>query len=96
MWFEKAFAFNRKRVPEAIAAYPLDERRTSRYTFTTLKALKGYFRAWLAEEEIEELVENAKIGFTQRAGCSDEETRLQFLKKCEYKLVRLLRSGAAA
>ena len=96
MWFEKAFAFNRKRVPEAIAAYPLDERRTSRYTFTSMKSLKGYFEAWLGEEEIEELVENAKIGFTRRAGCSDEETRLQFLKKCEYQLVRLLRSGAAA
>lgn len=98
MWLDKAFAFsrNRKTVPQAIAAYPLDERRTSRYTFTSLKALRGYFSAWLPEEEIEELVENAKIGFTRRAGCSEEETRLQFLKKCEYQMVRLLRSGAAA
>ena len=96
MWLENAFAFNRKRVPQDIVAYALDERRTNRYTFTSLKALRGYFGAWLAEDEIEDLVENAKIGFTHRAGCSEEETRLQFLKKCEYKLVRLLRSGAAA
>lgn len=96
MWLEKVFAFNRKKVPQVIEAYTLDERRTSRYTFTSLKALRSYFGAWLAEEEIEELVEKAKIGFTHRAGCSDEETHLQFLKKCEYQMVRLLRNGAAA
>lgn len=96
MWLEKAFSFSRKKVPRAIAAYALDERRTNRYTFTSLKALRSYFGAWLPEDEIEELVEKAKIGFTRRAGCSEEETRLQFLKKCEYQLVRLLRSGAAA
>ena len=96
MWLEKAFSFNRKPVPGPISEYALDERRTGRYTFTSLKALRGYFGAWLAEEEIEELVETAKIGFVQRAGCSEEETRLQFLKKCEYQMVRLLRNGAAA
>jgi len=96
MWFEKAFAFNRKKVPQAIVAHTLDERRTHRYTFTSMKALRGYFGAWLADEEIEDLIETAKMGFTERAGCSDEETRLQFLKKCEYQAVRLLRSGAAA
>jgi hypothetical protein len=96
MWLEKAFAFKRKTVPRPIPDYALDERRTNRYTFTSMKALRGYFRSWLADEEIEDLVENAKIGFTHRAGCSEEETRLQFLKKCEYQLVRLLRNGAAA
>lgn len=96
MWFAKAFPFNRKTVPQPIRTYELDERRTDRYTFTSLKALRNYFGTWLADEEIEELVENAKIGFVTRAGCSEEETHLQFLKKCEYKLVRLLRSGAAA
>jgi hypothetical protein len=96
MWLEKVFSFNRKKVPQVIVAYALDERRTSRYTFTSLKALRGYFNAWLAEEEIEDLVEKAKLGFTPRAGCSEDETRLQFLKKCEYQMVRLLRNGAAA
>ena len=79
--------------PVAIADYRLDERRTDRYTFTTLKALVKYFMAWLPKELIKEKVELAKQGFVPRAGISEEETRLQFLKKCEYMLVRLLRSG---
>ena len=84
------------RMTGEMSSYKLDERRTDRYTFTSLKALNRYFSAWLPEEEIEDLVNEAKGGFKTRNGCSDEETRLQFLKKCEYNLVRLLRSGAAA
>ena len=82
--------------PQAIVDYPLDERRTDRYTFTTLKALEKYFRAWLPKDMIREQVERAKVGFVRRADASDEETRLQLIKKCEYMLVRLLRSGVAA
>lgn len=96
MWFDKAFSFNRKEVPQEITAYALDERRTNRYTFTSMKALQSYFMTWLPEEEIAQMVENAKSGFVVRQGSSSEETRLQFLKKCEYLLVRELRSGAAA
>jgi hypothetical protein len=73
---------------------PVEERRTDRYTFTSRKALNRYFSAWMEEEEIEEVVEAAKIGFIVRKGCDEELTRLQFLKKCEYALVRLIRSGA--
>jgi hypothetical protein len=103
MWFAKAFPFSRKGapasrqdVPEEISAYALDERRTNRYTFTSMKALQGYFSTWLAEEDIRQVVEDARIGFVVRRGASQEETRLQFLKKCEYSMVRMLRSGAAA
>lgn len=86
---------HKKGLPGNLSDYPLDERRTNRYTFTSVKALSRYFSAWLAKEEIEAMVDEAKIGFKNRHGCSDDETRLQFLKKCEYSLVRLLRSGAA-
>jgi hypothetical protein len=96
MWLGNVFAFNKKKAPQVIPAYDLDERRTHRYTFTSMKALRGYFSTWLPEERIEELVENAKIGFVPRSGNSEEETRLQFLKKCEYQMVRLLRSGTPA
>jgi hypothetical protein len=74
-------------------AYQLDERRTDNYTFTNLKGLVRYFSTWLDEEDIDEVVKNSKQGFTVRAGCDNEETKLQLLKKCEYALVRILRKG---
>lgn len=95
MWFQSVLPFRRKAVPQAISAYALDERRTNRYTFTSKKALIRYFSTWLSTEEIDGLVEDAKSGFTVRLGCNEEESRLQFLKKCEYSAVRLLRAGAA-
>ncbi|MBW8889137.1 MAG: hypothetical protein JF616_15390 [Fibrobacteres bacterium] len=74
-------------------AYQLDERRTDNYTFTNLKGLIRYFSSWLEDEEIDEVIENSKVGFQVRTGCSAEETKLQMIKKCEYALVRILRRG---
>jgi hypothetical protein len=73
---------------------PVEERRTDRYTFTSRKALDRYFSAWVDEDEIEEVVEAARIGFIVRKGCDEALTRLQFLKKCEYALVRRIRGRA--
>ena len=74
-------------------AYELDERRTDNYTFTNLKGLIRYFSSWLEDEEIDEVIEKSKTGFTVRTGCSTEETKMQMIKKCEYALVRILRRG---
>jgi hypothetical protein len=74
-------------------AYQLDERRTDNYTFTNLKGLVRYFSTWLDEEDIDEVIENSKVGFVVRAGSSNEATKLQLIKKCEYALVRILRKG---
>lgn len=74
-------------------AYQLDERRTDNYTFTNMKGLVRYFSTWLDEEDIGEVIENSKVGFTVRAGCDANETKLQMIKKCEYALVRILRKG---
>ena len=73
--------------------YQLDERRTDSYTFTNMKGMIRYFSTWLDEEDIDEVIENSKVGFTVRIGCSNEETKLQMIKKCEYALVRILRKG---
>ncbi len=73
--------------------YQLDERRTDNYTFTNMKGLIRYFSSWLDDEDIDEVIENSKVGFTVRIGCSNEETKLQMIKKCEYALVRILRKG---
>ena len=74
-------------------AYQLDERRTDNYTFTSMKGLVRYFSSWLEEEDIEEVIENSKVGFRPRTGCDNDETKLQMIKKCEYALVRILRRG---
>ena len=76
--------------------YALDERRTDRYTFTSLKGLMRYFSTWMDEEEIQEIVDGSKTGFKLRTGSSKEETNLQLIKKCEYALVRMLRKGMGA
>jgi hypothetical protein len=75
--------------------YKLDDRRTDNYTFTSIKGLSRYFESFLDEEEIEEVIENAKIGFLIRGETSNEETKLQLIKKCEYALVRILRKGGS-
>ncbi len=75
------------------STYTLDERRTSNYTFTSMKGLSHYFSSWLEEEEVHQVIENAKVGFTIRDGISNEETKLQMIKKCEYALVRIMRKG---
>ena len=73
--------------------YKLDDRRSDNYTFTSIKGLSRYFSSWLDDEEIESVIEVAKVGFLLRAGTSNQETKLQFIKKCEYALVRILRKS---
>ncbi len=77
----------------SFGAYRLDERRTDNYTFPTMKGLVRYFATWLDEEDIADVIENAKTGFVVRTGCDAHETKLQMIKKCEYALVRILRKG---
>ncbi|GEM_PF-1925149 len=74
-------------------SYELDNRRTENYTFTSLKGLTRYFSSWLDEEDIEEVIESAKVGFQIRTGTANAVTKLQLIKKCEYALVRILRKG---
>jgi hypothetical protein len=73
--------------------YKLDERRTDTYTFTSIKGIYQYFSSWLDKEEIKDIIEDAKSGFTHRSGASKEIDELQFIKKCEYLLVRTLRKS---
>lgn len=82
-----------QRRPATFGAYQLDERRTDNYTFLNMKGLVRYFSTWLDEEDIDEVIQASKTGFTVRAGCDNEETKLQMIKKCEYALVRILRRG---
>ncbi len=72
--------------------WKLEERRSDNYTFTSLKELIRFFSNWLPPEEIEDIIAACKENFFERKGYSASETKLQLVKKCEYRLVRLLKS----
>ena len=68
---------------------PLDRAET-KFTFTSQDALAAHFRQWLRIDLIETVIETEKAVFVVRKECSLEETRLQFLKKCEASLTRAI------
>ena len=74
--------------PWGVGQLPTDG--ATKYTFMTMEALVGHFSQWLPLERIYQIIENEKQVFFVRKEVSLEETRLQFLKKCEGTLTRAL------
>jgi hypothetical protein len=72
---------------------PVEERRTNRYIFASMKALIRYFSPWYAAEDLEAVIREAQAGFVARQDASQEETHLQVIKKCEFILVQRLQAG---
>lgn len=66
------------------------EREEIKYTFTSQESLVSHFAQWFPQDWIRSLIEAEKEVFVVRRECSLEETRLQFLKKCENSLLRWL------
>ena len=60
------------------------------FAFTTMEGLVGHFAQWLPTQFVYNIIENEKEIFVVRRECSLQETRLQFLKKCENALNRTL------
>jgi hypothetical protein len=60
------------------------------FAFTTMEGLVGHFSQWLPQQYVHSLIETEKEIFVVRRDCSLQETRLQFLKKCENALMRTL------
>lgn len=69
---------------------PESEREEIKYTFTNQESLVAHFAHWFPQDWILSLIEAEKEVFVVRRECSIEETRLQFLKKCENSLLRWL------
>ena len=63
---------------------PNKDRRSEDYNFHSLMALFEYFSNSLSSEEMDNVVRESSQGFSPRQFESEEITRLQFLKKCEY------------
>jgi len=67
----------------------MNEKRESRYSFTSQGDLIAFFSDALPEKVIKETIRSSRKNFVKRPGASWTVTRLQFLKKCEWELVRL-------
>jgi hypothetical protein len=60
------------------------------FTFTTMEGLVAHFSQWLPPPYVHNLIEAEKEIFVVRRDVSLQETRLQFLKKCESAMSRIL------
>jgi hypothetical protein len=58
------------------------------FAFTTMEGLIGHFSRLLPPQYVHTLIETEKEVFVVRKECSLQETRLQFLKKCENALLK--------
>lgn len=68
------------------------DREDARYTFTNYESLVEYFGQWLGHDFVIATIENEKQVFMVRKEVSLEETRLQFLKKCEGRLFKAMKA----
>ena len=64
------------------------------FSFITMEGLVAHFSQWLPRQYVHNLIEAEKEVFVVRRDVSLQETRLQFLKKCENSMVRILLESA--
>ena len=69
---------------------PGAERRTNIYRFHTLLELLEYFSEFLSAQQMEAVIRDSARVFMEREWASEQETRLQFVKKCEYLMEALV------
>ena len=67
-----------------------NERRNNIYRFHTLLELLDHFSEFLSAQQMEAVVRDAAKVFVERHWASEPETRLQFVKKCEYIMEALV------
>lgn len=67
-----------------------NERRNNIYRFHTLIEMLDHYSDSLSSQQMEAVVRDAAKVFVERDLASEQETRLQFVKKCEYIMEALL------
>lgn len=67
-----------------------NERRNNIYRFHTLLELLDNYSEFLSAQQMEAVVRDAAKVFVERHWASEQETRLQFVKKCEYIMEALV------
>jgi hypothetical protein len=72
-----------------------DERRNNIYRFHTLLELLDHYSEFLSAQQMEAVIRDAAKVFVERSWASEQETRLQFIKKTEYIMEALVTMKAA-
>jgi len=65
--------------------------RTDLYTFLRMKDLKAYYTGLIPDNILRSMIEKLKKDFKKRKGVPAKLNNLQFLKKCEWELNRILK-----
>lgn len=73
-----------------------DNRRQNRYVITSQSDLVAFFSDTLPKTLIKETIRQMKIKFVKRPECTGHTNKIQFLKKCEWELVRMAKAQIAA
>ena len=71
----------------------LTDRRQNGYSFSSQKDLVTFFSTVLPKKVILETIKTLKQNFQPREDTSKADNKMQFLKKCEWELVRLTRKS---
>ena len=71
----------------------LTDRRQDGYSFTSQKDLVTFFSTFPPKKVILETIKTLKQKFQPREDTSKADNKMQFLKKCEWELVRLTRKS---
>ena len=66
------------------------DRRNNIFRFHTLLELLENYSHSLSALQMEAVIRDSARGFVEREWASEQETRLQFIKKCEYVMEALL------
>lgn len=66
------------------------ERRSSTYSFLTEKDMVSFFSNLLPKSKIENIIGISKKEFVIRNTSAEAETQLQFIRKCECKILRTI------
>jgi hypothetical protein len=69
---------------------PGAERRNNIYRFHTLLELLEHYSEFLSAQQMEAVIRDSARVFVEREWASDQETRLQFIKKCENLMEALV------
>jgi hypothetical protein len=69
---------------------PGAERRNDIYRFHTLLESLEHYSDFLSAQQMEAVIRDSARVFVEREWASEQETRLQFIKKCEYLMEALV------
>jgi hypothetical protein len=69
---------------------PRQDRRDNIYRFHTLHELLDLYSDFLSTHQMEAVIRDSGRIFVERDTASEQETRLQFIKKCEYIMETLV------